>query len=195
VNDPMLPLPGLSPVSAKPVVARFDGGHLSSDGGVLLLREIAERLGFAERLAACMHDPRDQDQIVHTLAAPSMAVSNSVCSTRIMTSTASSPSWCSTETGSLSPPYCVPPSAQAAWKSAPSCAVCSAPSGPIGLTLARCKSDSSGHSGLTATDANVFARPAAVIASNPRLRLCSMCYIRPIISLTGYDMIQRAGSY
>ncbi len=68
MNDPMLPLPGLSPVSAKPVVARFDGGHLSSDGGVLLLREIAERLGFAERLAACMHDPRDQDQIVHTLA-------------------------------------------------------------------------------------------------------------------------------
>ncbi len=69
MNDPMPPLPGLSPVSAKPVVARFDGGHLSSDGGVLLLREIAERLGFAERLAACIDDPRDQDQIVHTLAA------------------------------------------------------------------------------------------------------------------------------
>ena len=64
----MLPLPGLSPVSAKPVVARFDGGHLSSDGGVLLLREIAERLGFAGRLAACIDDPRDQDQVFHTLA-------------------------------------------------------------------------------------------------------------------------------
>ena len=62
MNDPMLPLPGLSPVSAKPVVARFDGGHLSSDGGVLLLREIAGRL------AACIDDPRDQDQVLHTLA-------------------------------------------------------------------------------------------------------------------------------
>src|ERR1019366_6591940 len=39
MNDPMLPLPGLSPVSGKTVVAKFDGGLLSSDGGVLLLRE------------------------------------------------------------------------------------------------------------------------------------------------------------
>ncbi len=34
------PLPGLSPVGGKPLVARFDGGRLSSDGGVLALREI-----------------------------------------------------------------------------------------------------------------------------------------------------------
>ena len=69
MNDPMLPLPGLSPVSGKVVVARFDGGQLSSDAGVLVLREIAQRLGLAERLAACIDDPRDQNQIVHTLAA------------------------------------------------------------------------------------------------------------------------------
>jgi hypothetical protein len=31
--DLMLPLPGLSPVSGKTVVAKFDGGLLSSDGG------------------------------------------------------------------------------------------------------------------------------------------------------------------
>jgi hypothetical protein len=31
MNDPMLPLSGLSPVSGKAVVARFDGGQLSSD--------------------------------------------------------------------------------------------------------------------------------------------------------------------
>lgn len=69
MNDPMLPLPGLSPVLGKAVVARFDGGQLSSDAGVLVLREIARRLGLAERLAACIDDPRDQNQIVHTLAA------------------------------------------------------------------------------------------------------------------------------
>jgi hypothetical protein len=69
MSDFMLPLPGLSPVLGKAVVARFDGGHLSSDAGVLVLREIARRLGLAERLAACIDDPRDQNQIVHTLAA------------------------------------------------------------------------------------------------------------------------------
>jgi len=33
-------LPGLSPVQGKAVVARFDGGRLSSEGGLLALREI-----------------------------------------------------------------------------------------------------------------------------------------------------------
>jgi hypothetical protein len=38
MNDPMLPLPGLSSASGKPVVVKFDGGLLSSDGGVLRIR-------------------------------------------------------------------------------------------------------------------------------------------------------------
>ena len=33
-------LPGLSPVEGKKVQASFDGGLLSSDGGLLLLREV-----------------------------------------------------------------------------------------------------------------------------------------------------------
>ena len=32
-------LPGLSPVRGKAVVARFDGGRLSSEGGLLVLRK------------------------------------------------------------------------------------------------------------------------------------------------------------
>ena len=44
-------LPGLSPVQGKAVVARFDGGRLSSEGGLLALREIESRLGLADRLA------------------------------------------------------------------------------------------------------------------------------------------------
>ena len=36
-------LPGLSPVGSKPVLARFDGGHLCSDGGLLVLREVEQR--------------------------------------------------------------------------------------------------------------------------------------------------------
>lgn len=68
MNDLTLPLPGLSPVLGKPVVARFDGGLLSSDGGVLVLREVEQRLGIAERLAGCIADPRAQNQVVHGLA-------------------------------------------------------------------------------------------------------------------------------
>ena len=56
--DPTLPLPDLSPVEGKEIVARFDGGRLSSDGGLLVLREIEQRLEVADRLAACIDDPR-----------------------------------------------------------------------------------------------------------------------------------------
>jgi hypothetical protein len=62
------PLPGLSPVGGKPLVARFDGGRLSSDGGVLALREIERRLGIADRLAACLEDPRTPEAVRHSLA-------------------------------------------------------------------------------------------------------------------------------
>ena len=60
-------LPGLSPIGGKPVIARFDGGHMSSDGGLLVLREVEQRLDVAGRLAACLTDPRDPDRVVHGL--------------------------------------------------------------------------------------------------------------------------------
>ena len=55
--DPTPALPGLSPVCGQPIIARFDGGKLSSDGGVPTLREITTRLGLANRLAASDRDP------------------------------------------------------------------------------------------------------------------------------------------
>ena len=58
----------LSSVAGKEIVARFDGGRLSSDGGLLVLREIEQRLKVAERLAACIDDPRDPANTVHTIA-------------------------------------------------------------------------------------------------------------------------------
>jgi hypothetical protein len=61
-------LPGLSPVHGKSLVARFDGGQLSSDGGILALREIEQRLGIADRLAACIADPRDPQRVTHSIA-------------------------------------------------------------------------------------------------------------------------------
>jgi hypothetical protein len=44
-------LPGLSPVAGKELCARSDGGWLSSDGGILLLRELEHGLGLAELLS------------------------------------------------------------------------------------------------------------------------------------------------
>jgi hypothetical protein len=64
----MLPMPGLSPVSGKTIVAKFDGGLLSSDGGILILREVEQRLRVADRIAACLKDRRAPDQITHSLA-------------------------------------------------------------------------------------------------------------------------------
>jgi len=68
MDEPTLPLPGLSPVSGKRLDVRFDGGLLSSDGGILLLREVEQRLGVADRLAACIKDPRSPEHITHSLA-------------------------------------------------------------------------------------------------------------------------------
>jgi hypothetical protein len=49
-------LPGLSPIASKPLAATFDGGCLSSDGGVVVLREVARKLGLAEVIASLLPD-------------------------------------------------------------------------------------------------------------------------------------------
>jgi hypothetical protein len=61
-------LPGLPPVSGKPVHVRFDGGRMTSDAGILLLAAIEQRLGIAARLADCIDDPRAQERVRHGLA-------------------------------------------------------------------------------------------------------------------------------
>lgn len=45
--------------------ADFSGGNLSSDGGLLLLRQLDERLGFFEQFSSCLEDPRDPKRINH----------------------------------------------------------------------------------------------------------------------------------
>jgi hypothetical protein len=67
MENPTLPLGGLSAVRGQPVIARFDGGLLSSDSGVLALAEVDRRLRVAERLARCIDDPRSPEQVVHSL--------------------------------------------------------------------------------------------------------------------------------
>ena len=65
--EPTPALPGLSPVGGKAIMARFDGGCVSSDGGLLALREVEQRLDIASRLAACIRDPRAPSRVVHGL--------------------------------------------------------------------------------------------------------------------------------
>jgi len=65
MNDDTLFLPGLSPVERHDIHARFDGGALSSDGGVLLLREIERGVNFSDMLASCLDDARDPGRTIH----------------------------------------------------------------------------------------------------------------------------------
>ncbi len=54
-----------SSLSRKKILADFNGGHLTSDAGALLLREANRRTGLIDALAACIRDPRDPARIQH----------------------------------------------------------------------------------------------------------------------------------
>ena len=51
----------------RKVKARFDGGKITSDAGVLLLREVERRTGLIAGLTACFSDHRDPRWIEHTV--------------------------------------------------------------------------------------------------------------------------------
>jgi hypothetical protein len=51
----------------REIVARFDGGTISSDGGAFLLRQTDRRLNLLSRLAACFLDGRNQEQVEHSI--------------------------------------------------------------------------------------------------------------------------------
>jgi hypothetical protein len=52
---------------SRDIVARFDGGTISSDGGSLLLRQTDQRLNLLTRFANCFLDGRRQDRVEHSL--------------------------------------------------------------------------------------------------------------------------------
>ncbi len=52
-------------LSRKKILADFEGGHLTSDGGALLLREVNRRTGLINALADCITDPREPARIRH----------------------------------------------------------------------------------------------------------------------------------
>src|SRR3989442_10305244 len=57
----------LAPVGAKAVALDFAGGRLSSDAGLVLLKDPDEQLGLTRDLAAVLSDPRDPRRVHFTL--------------------------------------------------------------------------------------------------------------------------------
>lgn len=66
-DDTILPF-AFPAVERKKVTAAFDGGRITSDGGVILLAEAERRLGIAAKLAAVIPDGRDASRVTHRLA-------------------------------------------------------------------------------------------------------------------------------
>jgi hypothetical protein len=56
-------------VGRRTVVAAFDGGTLTSDGGLLLLSEVEQRRGILRDFAACFRDQRNPAYVEHSLEA------------------------------------------------------------------------------------------------------------------------------
>jgi hypothetical protein len=52
----------------RAVVARFDGGTLTSDGGALLLREVERATGGLRQFTACFTDHRAAARVEHPVA-------------------------------------------------------------------------------------------------------------------------------
>ena len=65
-DDTLLPF-SLPAVQRKKVTAAFDGGRLTSDGGVLLLSGADRQLGLCATLAAVIPDHRDAWRVTHHL--------------------------------------------------------------------------------------------------------------------------------
>ena len=55
-------------ISRKKVTAAFDGGRITSDGGVMLLAAAERRIGLADRLARLIADPRNPLFVTHSVA-------------------------------------------------------------------------------------------------------------------------------
>jgi hypothetical protein len=58
---------GFEACGRREIVARFDGGTISSDGGAFLLRQTDRRLNLLPRLAKCFLDGRNPDLVEHSV--------------------------------------------------------------------------------------------------------------------------------
>ena len=65
-KDKQIPLQFAS-ISGKKVTADFTGGDVTSDAGVLILREMANQTGIIDRLSEAINDDRHQSYVKHDI--------------------------------------------------------------------------------------------------------------------------------
>lgn len=56
-----------APHFSRQVVARFDGGQITSDAGSILLRTLEQRTGILRQFTACFRDYRNPERIEHSV--------------------------------------------------------------------------------------------------------------------------------
>ncbi len=56
-----------SSLGRKNIQADFNGGHLTSDAGAALLREVDKRIGLIDAVTDCIGDPRQPAKITHDI--------------------------------------------------------------------------------------------------------------------------------
>jgi len=66
-EDTLLPF-AFPSVGRKKVTAAFDGGRITSDGGVMLLAAVERSMGIASTLAGMIADPRNPLLVTHSVA-------------------------------------------------------------------------------------------------------------------------------
>ena len=49
----------LSSVKNKPIIADFDGGNISSDAGLIILKEVEKNIGIIKAIESVLEDKRD----------------------------------------------------------------------------------------------------------------------------------------
>ncbi|HDZ40178.1 MAG TPA: hypothetical protein ENH59_00640 [Bacteroidetes bacterium] len=57
----------LFPIQGENIELSFSGDRISSDGGLLLLREPGSHLNLLSSASSCIHDERDQPYTDHSI--------------------------------------------------------------------------------------------------------------------------------
>ena len=60
-----LPPVFLTPYKGRKVEINFEGGDITSDGGIILLQQMDRKLGLTEKIAGRLCDPRDPSRVKH----------------------------------------------------------------------------------------------------------------------------------
>jgi hypothetical protein len=52
----------------KTIAMDWNGGNISSDGGLLVISRLLKKAGIINKISHCIEDRRDQEHITHTIS-------------------------------------------------------------------------------------------------------------------------------